>query len=209
MWCVGTVNSMNNADASPTSSLAGGSRGTMALVRRSLARRRRAERRFRLYGVSAIVVALIFLSLLFASIIGNGYTAFLQTYIKLDVYFDPQIIDPSGEQDLQTLSRANYGALVKQAVSDLFPEVTQRREKRRLYGVVSTGADFTLRRMVLANPSDERQHLPGAPAVPAHSGGKGAPAALPRCGQCIQSLPGSVPSAGSRSGSRDPGFGSY
>jgi phosphate transport system permease protein len=125
----------------------------MVLVRRSLGQRRRAERRFRLYGVSAIVLALAFLSLLFASIVGNGYTAFFQTYIKLDVYFDPQVIDPGGERDLQTLSRANYGALVKQSISELFPEVTQRREKRRLYGVVSTGADFVLRRMVLANPS--------------------------------------------------------
>ncbi|MCB1737238.1 MAG: DUF3333 domain-containing protein, partial [Gammaproteobacteria bacterium] len=60
----------------------------MNRVRAGLARRYAAERRFRMYGVVAILLSLLFLGLLFTSIIGNGYTAFQQTYVNLDVTFD-------------------------------------------------------------------------------------------------------------------------
>jgi phosphate transport system permease protein len=153
MWCASTVNKLNESNAIPRPSPEGRPGDTMAIVRRSLARRKRAERRFRLYGLSAILLALGFLSVLFVSIVGNGYTAFFETYVELDIYFDPQVIDPSGERDRQILSRADYGFLVKRSVSSLFPEVTQRRAKRELYGLVSTGADFILRKMVLADPA--------------------------------------------------------
>ena len=49
---------------------------TIDIVHASLARRYRAERRFRRLGMSAIVCSMIFLSILFISIIGNGYSAF-------------------------------------------------------------------------------------------------------------------------------------
>jgi phosphate transport system permease protein len=57
------------------------SKRTLDVVNRSLARRYRAERRFRYYGLSAIVASLLFLSLLFISIFANGYSAFTQTFV--------------------------------------------------------------------------------------------------------------------------------
>ena len=44
------------------------------IVRQSLKRRYRKERRFRLYGMTAIAVALLSLVVLFTDIIGKGYT---------------------------------------------------------------------------------------------------------------------------------------
>jgi phosphate transport system permease protein len=77
------------------------------IVNRSLPGRYRAERRFRLYGLSAIIASLLFLAFLFVSIIGNGYSAFQQTYLKLDIFFDPAVL---GEGALTT---ADYPGLVK------------------------------------------------------------------------------------------------
>jgi phosphate transport system permease protein len=119
---------------------------TMEIVKRGLAKRYRSERRFKFYGLSAIVASLVFLFLLFASIIGNGYTAFLQTFIRLDIYFDPQII---GENNI---SRADYPKLVKNSMSNLFPEVSGRQNRRALEGLVSKGAAFELRKMVMNDP---------------------------------------------------------
>jgi phosphate transport system permease protein len=65
---------------------------TIDIVNRGLTRRYRSERRFRFYGLSAIIVSLLFLSLLFFSIVGKGYSAFQQTFVKLDVFFDPAIL---------------------------------------------------------------------------------------------------------------------
>jgi phosphate transport system permease protein len=126
---------------------------TIDAVNASLKRRHAAERRFRFYGRLAIVLGMVFLTLLFVSIVSKGYTAFVQTYVQLDVTFDPELIDPQGTRDPELLARADYGGLVKQTLREMFPDVTGRRDKRALYGLVSTGADFQLRGMVLADPS--------------------------------------------------------
>jgi phosphate transport system permease protein len=122
------------------------------IVKAGLKRRHAQERRFRFFGKLAITAGLLFLVLLFTSIIANGYTAFMQHFIQLEVYLDPEVLDPQGERDPQQLGTANYGGLVKQALRETFPQVTNRRDKRALYSLVSSGADFELRDRVLADP---------------------------------------------------------
>ncbi|MEJ2165137.1 MAG: DUF3333 domain-containing protein [Desulfobacterales bacterium] len=75
---------MNNLNAN-TSSQEKQTLRTIDIVNRDLARRYRAERRFRLSGLSAIIASLLFLALLFLSIVGKGYSAFEQTFIRLDI----------------------------------------------------------------------------------------------------------------------------
>ncbi len=125
---------------------------TIDIVRAGLAKRKASERRFKLYGKIAIGLGLLFLLLLFGSIAGNGYTAFVQTYVKLDVHIDADRIDPAGNRDPKELSRADYGGLVKASLREMFPEVNSRREKRQLYRLASTGASYQIREMVLADP---------------------------------------------------------
>ncbi|MGX2041957.1 phosphate ABC transporter permease PstA [Methylocaldum sp. MU1018] len=127
-------------------------RRTIDTVHASLVRRRQAEKRFQLYGLASIVLGLCFLAILFTSIIANGYTAFRQTSIGLDVYFDPQVIDPEGRRDPSALRDADYNGLLKSAMSALFPEVKDRPAKRTLNGLVSSGAPYSLRGLVLARP---------------------------------------------------------
>ena len=119
---------------------------TMEIVKRGLAKRYRAEKRFRRLGVGAIILSLAFLAVLFINIVGNGYSAFLQTYIKLDIYLDPEILSPDA---LQT---ADFPGLVKKTLREMFPDVRSRRDKRKLYSLVSSGAAFQLREMVLGDP---------------------------------------------------------
>lgn len=128
-------------------------RDTAKIVNARIKRRYRAERRFRLYGLTAIVLSVGFVAFLFISIIGTGYTAFWQTYIKLEITFDEQVIDPQGTRDPQTLRYADYGRLVREALQDYFPEVSERREMRRLFDMISSGARFELRNSVLNDPS--------------------------------------------------------
>ncbi len=127
---------------------------TLDIVNRGLSKRYRAERRFRFYGLLAIVASMVFLSLLFISILGKGYTAFQQTFIELDVSFDPEVLDE------QSLATADYQGLVKQSLRNMFPDVSGRRDKRMLYGIVSSGASFQLRDMVLTNPEIIGQTIP-------------------------------------------------
>ena len=121
-------------------------------VSRRLRKRYAAERRFRFFGLLSVAAGFVFLVLLFASIISSGYTAFLQTYVRLDITFDPQELGVPETPTPEQLSSANYDALVRVALRDLFPQVSGRRDRRTLYGTVSTGAAFQLRDMVLADP---------------------------------------------------------
>jgi len=125
---------------------------TTDIVRAGLQRRYRQERRFRRMGLAAIIMGLIFLSMLFISIIGNGYTAFWQTFVQLEIHLDASRIDPDGTGNLGVISEADYGGMIKQSLRDMYPEVTGRRDKRKLYGIVSSGASFYLSDYVKANP---------------------------------------------------------
>lgn len=117
-------------------------------------RRYRAERRFRLYGVSAILIALGFLVMLFASIVGNGWTAFLQTSVKLTINFDETVIDPSGKRDDMQLRTANYQKLVRDALlAHLGVSPEDRVARTRVFSLLSRGAAIQLRDMVLDDPS--------------------------------------------------------
>ena len=119
---------------------------TIEIVNRSLKRRYRAERRFRFYGLAAIVLSLVFLALLFVSIVAKGYSAFWQTSIRLPVFFDPAVLT----QD--TLVNADYAALVREALFKKFPQVEGRQDKRQLTALMSSGCVYRLRDLVLKDP---------------------------------------------------------
>jgi len=118
-----------------------------------LRRRYAAERRFRLYGLAAIALAMLMLGLLLGSIVSKGYSAFVQTNIGLDIHFDPAVVDPAGTRDPATLANADYTKLIRTALQARFPEADSRQDRRALNDLVSSGAPFALRDMVLADPS--------------------------------------------------------
>ena len=119
---------------------------TITLINTGLARRYRRERRFRLFGLAAIVGSLMFLVLLLGSIGLKGWTAFVQTRIHLDIHLDPARLD------VQNLATANYGALVRDATLALLPAVESRQDRRLAGGLVSGGAAFELQRIVTRQP---------------------------------------------------------
>ena len=135
---------MNNHASEPAEQSAPPS--TIAIINTGLARRYRRERRFRLFGLAAIVGSLMFLVLLLGSIGLKGWTAFVQTRIHLDIHLDPARLD------VQNLATANYGALVRDATLALLPAVESRQDRRLAGGLVSGGAAFELQRIVTRQP---------------------------------------------------------
>ena len=126
---------------------------TRTRIEAGLGRRYRRERRFQVYGVGSVIIGIAFLAFLFSVIIGNGYSAFWQTHVALDIDFDEAILDPEGARNEQVLSSANYARLVRDSLSDLFPDVSGRRDMQRVSSLVSSGGAFKLREMVLSDPT--------------------------------------------------------
>ena len=126
---------------------------TQDLVARSLRRRYWAEKRFRAYGVLAVMFGIAFVLFLFATIIGRGASVFRQAYVQLEVFYDPAVLEPNGSLKREDLEAADYQALVRAALKERFPGVEGRKEVRELTRLVSSGASFHLRERVLKETS--------------------------------------------------------
>jgi phosphate transport system permease protein len=121
-------------------------------IRKSLSRRNRAEKRFRLYGVSAVLIGLAAVLLLFTDIVSKGHGAFRITYLQLDISYDQDLIGIDNLTDPQQLALGDWQAMPKVALRNQFPDVSGRKDKRSLYGLVSNGAGFDLKDRLLENP---------------------------------------------------------
>jgi phosphate transport system permease protein len=132
--------------------------GTVARPRRDIGLKRRyaAERRFRIYGVLAISVGIVFLAVMLTSIIGKGYTAFWQTTATLPITFDAKVIDPENKRatDPNVLIAANYPKLAENALmAKLGINPDDKVAARKLKGFLSDGARAQLRTLVTDDPS--------------------------------------------------------
>lgn len=122
---------------------------TREKVEASLARRHRRESLFRVTGILATAVGVLFLGVFFATLVVKGSTAFKQTFLKLDITLERDVIAPGGELDLEY---ADFDGLVRKSLREQFPEVTDRGDRRQLYRLVSVGAAYQLRDLVTQHP---------------------------------------------------------
>lgn len=109
-----------------------------------LRRRYGAERRFKLYGLAAIVFAISVLGVLLTSIVSQGWPAFFQNYVALDVTFDANKVKADGTGD--------FRALMIDALQKRFPEVTDRRQRAELRTIVSNDTDARIAAYLRDNP---------------------------------------------------------
>lgn len=80
-----------------------------------------AERRFKLVGLAAILFSLAALVILLFTIASNGFTAFRQTHVRLDINLSAEQIAPVGTTDMRKIMQGNYGALILDALQKKFP----------------------------------------------------------------------------------------
>ena len=102
-------------------------RTTRQKVESGLGKRRRKEASFRVLGMIATAVGVIFLGVFFASLIAKGSSAFQQTFMQLDIELTEAVIAPGGQIDLQY---ADFDALVRAALREVVPEASIRGDRR-------------------------------------------------------------------------------
>ena len=121
-------------------------------IKASLTKRYARERRFQWYGRIAVFTGFVFLFILLADIISKGYPAFTQSFIKIEVSLDPERLGLPSEPSAEAIYGADYGSAIKASLRDRFPEVSGRSDKRMLYRLLSIGAEYELRDMVVEDP---------------------------------------------------------
>ena len=126
----------------------------------SLKKRKRQESRFKIYGLLGIATAVSFLCIILSSIFMEGKKAFLSTYIKLEVYFDPDIIYTDNDQKEEDIKFANFQKIIKNSLNSFFPEISDKGELRKLSDFISSSEEENLMRLVLENKQLIGQKVP-------------------------------------------------
>ncbi len=129
----------------------------MALVKQErmaakLGKRYAKEKRFQAYGIVSIVIGLSFLAMLLGSIFTAGFSTFYATEIRLTVTYDQELLGVADMNDESQLAFANWGALVKSALAERFPDVSGRSARRQLNSLVSSVAEYDLKDRLEKHP---------------------------------------------------------
>lgn len=146
-------------DASlPNSGAAPSKHSSLVVADARTKKRNAAEKRFRLYGIGAVAIGLVFLVILLGSILFNGVGAFQQTFITTEVYLDPAKLDKKGArniEDIKKVSTFGYAPLIQKAllkqVNDLGIE-TPLKKAKDMKKLVSASAPAVVRSYVIENP---------------------------------------------------------
>jgi phosphate ABC transporter, permease protein PstA len=133
--------------------------GKTALAGDARTRRRHAsERRFRMMGLAAVTIGVLALLGLLFSILSNGLSSFRQTYITLEIYLDPAILDKQGNRDPADVAKVTtfgYAPLIEGSLVKVMKDhgVGSEADVKTAMAMISKEAPALLRRYVLADPS--------------------------------------------------------
>ena len=113
-----------------------------------------AERRFKAYGIAAILFGLIFLVALFSTIVARGYSAFLQSAFTLPVHLDQGAFGSSSPPSQTDIQMADYTKLANRALFQaLGVDPASKADAKAASQLLSSNADVQIRQAVQADPS--------------------------------------------------------
>jgi phosphate transport system permease protein len=118
-------------------------------VQSRLKARHAQERRFRLYGRLAILLALSFLAILLGRIVLQGYTTFIDYQMSVPVYVDPAKVDRND------IAGANFDLLVAEAVLAKLGEKNDElgETSGKVMELVSNDLGFQLLKQIRTDPN--------------------------------------------------------
>ena len=111
-----------------------------------------AEKRFKLYGVFAVSLALGAVIFLLLTIFSTGYSAFWRTEFQVEIQFNGDYLGITQESSDQEVREANFLGLFRKNLAEQNNDVP-RRELRKLFAMFSESAADDLREMVITNRS--------------------------------------------------------
>lgn len=137
-------------------------------IESSLAKRHRKEKIFKISGFSAVIAGLLFVVLLFGSILAKGLPAFWQYSVTVPVYFDPNVIQIGAKpQPIEGESPAKFeermiawqtqvgmvdwDLLLSNAIVKQDPKVLPQKDE--LSSIYTSSETYKLRDMVMEDPS--------------------------------------------------------
>ena len=125
---------------------------TTEQVKKSLKKRYRKEKTFRLFGQMSILFGFMVVIILVGDITRKALPAFHQHWVKLDVEYSKQWLGVTTTEP-ETLLGADYRKALKRSVYGMFPEVKKRKDKKRLFKLLSGDAEYSFRNRLIETPT--------------------------------------------------------
>ena len=130
------------------------------LIKQSLKKRYRQEFIFKLCGGASIAFAMVFLLVFFTMIFEKGHKAFINHEIALTIDLSQESISANSDltkkyeelTSAELIEQIGYQRLIKQALRQKFPEITDASKLNKLYRIVSAMADFSLQEKIAQKP---------------------------------------------------------
>lgn len=122
-------------------------------------RRKAAETRFRLYGLSAIAVSLATLAIMLWTIFSDGVSAFYQAKLTFPITLSSDLLDPKGNANRDEMTKVTTVGYTKLLTRAFEAELaakgidTGELSKKEVAALISKDAAGDLRAMVLADPA--------------------------------------------------------
>ncbi len=112
----------------------------------NISRRKRSEVILKGLGIGAISIAFAMLFILLASLVSTGWQAFTQTHVTMSFPITAERVKAD------KIEAGNYRALIQDAMQAALPDVDPAKA-RKMSDLLSNSAQFSLRDMVVADPS--------------------------------------------------------
>jgi phosphate transport system permease protein len=121
--------------------------------------RNAAEKRFRVYGIIAVAIALTTLAIMLFTIFRDGSSAFVQAKMVFPVTIDETVVDKSGNRDPAVMSKVTtvgYGRILGESLVQYMKDrgiSVEGISDKEIVDMISKDAPARLRDLVLADPS--------------------------------------------------------
>ena len=115
-----------------------------------LKKRHAAEKRFRLYGLTSILVALVFVLILVNNIFSKGSSAFMKTVINVEVFFDPELIEIENGAPEENIREADFYDITIETLLKAYP-AKNLDEENELIDLFTTDAEIEIKKAFLEN----------------------------------------------------------
>ena len=115
-----------------------------------LKKRHSAEKRFKFYGIASVTIAIIFVLILIQNIFSKGSSAFQKTVIKVDVFYDSELIELNNGATLKEIYDADFYDLTIENLLKTYPS-KNTNEEDELLKLFSSDAEYEIKNAFLKN----------------------------------------------------------
>jgi len=115
-----------------------------------LKQRHRAEKRFKFYGIASVTIAIIFVLILIQNIFSKGSSAFQKTVIKVDMFYDSELIELNNGATVKEIYDTDFYDLTIENLLKTYPS-KNRDEEDELLKLFSSEAEYEIKNAFLNN----------------------------------------------------------